>query len=251
MILTIGPGGCGFSFLNWSISYLRGDSYYCNLSKEQVPVEINPLQGSTAHNFQRDHIQATEDLSKLDHATDQTIVYVVPTHQADLEKIFAVDCKKLVFQTNPLTNEEFFSRIYFTLPSNQDLTMNKKSARNFVENFDPVYDKNVVKQVLLECNRFFIEYYQIPKQYTDYLNVTYNDIFVGLDKKIHEIFNFLNLTIDHARWGKWLTIYREYQEKNQNFKSQFVQLTFIDSKTKLHILKEIINWTNGLCLRVN
>ena len=253
MILTIGPGGCGFTFLNWTISYLRGDNYYLNLSKEQVPVEINPLQGYTAHNFNRDHIQSIENLKQLDQATDQSIVYVVPTHQSDLDQVFAINCKKIVFQPNSTTNDELFARMYFTLPYNQVTSAhNKDSVRTFIETFDPAYDKNIIKQVLLECNHFFTDYYQIPQQYNDYLPITYNNIFLHLDTKICEIFDFLNLAIKNNRWTNWVNIYVDYRLKNQNFKSQFVsELLPIDNQIKLHILKEIINWKNGLYHPIN
>ena len=85
MILTIGTGGSGLTFLNWSIIYLRGDNSYTFLNKEVGDVTNNPLlTNRTAHGQKKDHIQSTADLKKLHLATDQSVVYIVPSQQSDL-----------------------------------------------------------------------------------------------------------------------------------------------------------------------
>ena len=78
MILTIGPGGSGLTFLNWSIIYLRGDNSYTLLNGQSIEVVDNPvLETRTAHGMIKDHISSTVDLLMLDLANTQSVVYVV------------------------------------------------------------------------------------------------------------------------------------------------------------------------------
>lgn len=234
MILLMGPGGCGFTFLSWTISFLRGDTAYTTVNGVDCPVDINPLDGVTAHNFNKDHTNSRDlkiDLLELGH--NKSIIYVTITHQDDLSYILKFPGKKIIFQNTCEYSEELFARMCLAVPNNPYMPM--------INNFDASYDKTIVKQVFLESNKLFTDYYQIPHHDGSCKTITYPELFTTLDEKINEIFDHLNLTISEDRYAKWQTIYNQYRLNNTNFKSKFLPETVpVDNSTRLKILKKII-----------
>ena len=100
MILTIGPGGCGFTFLNWTISFLRGDASYQTLDENQHQIEFNPLSGETAHRYNKDHIWSNDAIESLNSATDNSIIYMVPNSHSDFEYLLSLSGKKIIFDAS-------------------------------------------------------------------------------------------------------------------------------------------------------
>ena len=239
MILTIGPGGSGLSFLNWSIIYLRGDDLYTLLDNKSVTVTHNPLlQDCTAHGQQKDHLQLSKELIKLHQATDQSVVFVVPSHQDDLEYTLNFTCRKIIFNSQA-DSEEFLARMYYTVP---DLFLHE-----LIDNLSIKYDRQIIKQVLIDCNKFFTKYYTVPTDYSNYFRINYNDIFQNLDKKIYDIFDYLELSVSQDRITNWLSVYHQYRLMNQNFLSRFLDDPVkVDSNDKIKIFKEIVQWKTGL-----
>jgi hypothetical protein len=239
MILTIGPGGSGLTFLNWSIVYLRGDNFYTTLDKNTLEVVDNPIvENGTADRYKKDHIQQTVDLKKLHQANNQSVVYVVPTCQSDLEYILQFNSKKIIF--NPtVCSKELLARMYYTVP-------NANPILELVNNLSHVHDLPSVKQVLIESNKCFTDYYKVPDTYQDYISIDYNNIFQDLDQKIYQIFNYLNLSISQKRVANWLVIYQKWKSVNKDYLSQFLETPIaIPNSKKLQILKDIIKWKNG------
>ena len=240
MILTIGTGGSGLTFLNWSIIYLRGDNSYTFLNKDVVDVTDNPLlTNRTAHGQKKDHIHLTADLKKLHLATDQSVVYIVPSQQSALEYVLQFKGKKIIFDPY-LLSEELLARMCFTMP---DFPLN-----NLIDSLSSKYDQQIVKQVLIKCNKFFTIYYTMPTSDLDYFNINYIDIFQNLDQKIYDIFNYLELPINTDRMSNWLSVYDNYRSVNQNFLSTFLSNPVeIDNNVQMKIFKEIVAWKNGPC----
>jgi hypothetical protein len=237
MILTIGPGGCGFTFLCWSICFLRGDHDYQTLNNVKFPMIYNPLKGNIAHKFIKDHIQCVDDYHKLFFATDQSVIYFVPSHQKDFEFINQFGCKKILFDCRE-HNKEFFARMHNTVP--------ECSYSSLLQSLSKQYDIDIIKQVLLESNHFFTKYYHIPEPDNEYYIIDFDQMFRTLDVAILDIFKFLQLQIDQDKYKHWQDIYAIYKEKNLNHLTQFLsQPVVVDSSTKLKIIKEIINWKNG------
>jgi hypothetical protein len=239
MILTIGPGGSGLSFLTWSIIFLRGDNLYKSLDSKIYKVTNNPIKcNGTAHGFEKDHINQTADLIKLNQTTDQSVVYVALTCQSDLDYILQFDSKKIIFNAGTFS-EELMARMYYLIPNNPYVELvNRLSSKYAVEK---------IKQVLLESNKFFTNYYAIPAWYSDHFSINYFDIFQNLDHVIHQIFEYLDITILSDRMDKWIPVYQEWKNLNKDylhlFKTDSIQLT---TKEKTKILKDIIEWKNGL-----
>lgn len=237
MILTISPGGSGFTFLCWSICFLRGDLNYRTLNGEEWPVTCNPLDGETAHKFTKDHIQCVDDHGKLFLASDKSVIFFVPSHQKDFEFINQFRCKKILFDCQN-HNKEFFARMHNTVPDCLSLYL--------LQNLSQRYDTDIIKQVLLESNHFFTKYYQIPDPSHEYYIINFEQMFQNLDTVIFDIFEFLDLKIDQNRWSHWQNIYTTYRQQNQNHLTQFLNKSvLVDSTTKAKILKEIIDWKNG------
>ena len=238
MILTIGPGGAGLTFLNWSIVYLRGDNFYTSLNKEVNRVIDNPILNTTAHGYRKDHLFSTEDLIKLRSATEQSVIYIVPTHQTDLEYILQFEGKKIIFNSSA-SSTELMARMYCNVLN--------CSVNKLIEDLSVKYDKQIIKQILIDCSKFFTNYYCVPKNYSNYFDVYYPDIFQNLDQKIYEIFEYLELTLCQDRINNWLSVYNEYRSLNQNFLSLFLDKQVeIDNNKKMKIFKDIIQWKNDV-----
>ena len=235
MILIIGPGGCGFTFLAWTISFLRGDTTHTRLNGDVVPMIDNPLNGTTAHRFAKNHIKASSELYKLDQAPPDSIVYVVPEHQTDIDVILTKTDKKIIFQTSQESSKELFARMCLAVP--------ESSYMKIINRLEHTYDSTIIKKTLLEFNRMFTEYYSVPKTYTDYLPITYADIFENLNEKIKTVFEFIDCSIDLARYTSWLPIYQTYQLQNKNFQEQLVSDdVIVPNKIKSQIIKELLSW---------
>ena len=101
--------------------------------------------------------------------------------------------------------------------------------------------------MLIECCKFFIEYYKVPDTYQNYYSIDYNDIFQNLDQKIYSIFEYLELPISQDRIDKWQSVYTHYRSVNQDFLSLFLGNTHeLDNNQRIKIFKEILQWKNGL-----
>jgi len=138
MILTIGPGGSGLTFLNWSIIYLRGDNFYTTLDSKTHQVTNNPLRSiGTAHGHQKDHIAVTSELLKLKQASSQSVVYVVPTKQSDINYILSFASKKIVFNTST-DSDMLMARMCSVIPNNP--------YTKFIDNLSTKYNKQIIKQ---------------------------------------------------------------------------------------------------------
>jgi hypothetical protein len=240
MILAIGPGGCGFTFLTWSIIYLRGNTEYTLLDKTNIEVVDNPLLSNyTAHGQQNDHIFHTNNLKNLNLATEQSVVYVVPTRQLDLDHLVQLAGKKIIFNSFT-SSEELFARMYYTLLDHDNPLI------KFIQQLLEKYNEQAVKQVLVDCSKFFTRYSSVSTSYSDYFNIDYNDIFQNLDHRIYDIFEYLELTISPDRLDNWLSVYHTYRLKNQDFLSKFLNNHIeIEHSKKIEILKDIIQWKNG------
>jgi hypothetical protein len=237
MILAISPGGSGFTFLCWTICFLRGDVSYRTLDNVEFPMIWNPLQGETAHNFSKDHIICVDDYHKLFSSNDQSVIYFVPNHQKDFEFINQFRCKKILFDCQNY-GKEFFARMHNTVPN--------RSYSSFLQILSKQYDIDIIKQVLLESNHFFTKYYHVPEPSDEYYIINFEQMFNNLDTTIIDIFAFLQLTIDQNRFDHWKDIYANYREKNLNHLKEFLSIPVTaDSSIKIEILKEILKWRNG------
>jgi hypothetical protein len=237
MILAISPGGSGFTFLCWTICFLRGDVSYQTLNNIESPMIWDPLQDKVAHKFRKDHIECVDDYHKLFAANNRSVIYFVPRHQKDFEFINQFGCKKILFDCQNY-DKEFFARMYNTVP-NCDYSP-------LLESLSKKYNIDIIKQVLLESNHFFTKYYHVLEPSDEYYIINFEQMFHTLDTTILDIFKFLQLNIDQNRFNHWQDIYTIYKEKNLNHLTEFLSKSVtVDSSVKIKILKEILTWRNG------
>ena len=239
MLLTIGPGGCGFSFLNWTISFLRGDTVYQTLDGIEHAVVPNPILGLTAHEYGQDHLRIENSKSNYDLATPHSIIYAVPGNQTDFEYLLTLPGKKIVFDTAD-HSKMLMARALVCVP---------KSANNLMALWTDLsrdHDPDLVMEVMLQCHRFFTQYYQLPTRSRWFFQVNYTDIFSHLDQTIVPLFAYLELEIDSARLRHWQHIYTQFKTLNQrDFCSELIPMTTEHSEQKTQIFKEILAWKNG------
>jgi hypothetical protein len=242
MILTIGPGGCGFTFLNWTISFLRGDASYQTLDEKQHQIEFNPLLDETAHRYNKDHIWSNDAIESLNSATDNSIIYMVPNSHSDFEYLLSLTGKKIIFDASK-NSKMSFARLMMCIP---------KEINPYFELIDylnTTYHPDLVKEVLLDCHKFFVQYYQLPKKSTTLYLVDYDDIFKNLDNILPDLFEYLELAIDQARLKLWQEIYNQYRTQNQkDFCAEFLPMPSENNTQKKKILIEVLKWKNGSSL---
>jgi hypothetical protein len=237
MILTIGPGGCGFSFLNWTISFLRGDGFYQTLDGISHPVTSDPCRGATAHNTVKDHLTPKQSKSVLSSSHEHSIVYVVPGSQSDYDYIVSLPGRKIIFNTST-HSEKILSRFCMVLEENNHYLQ-------LINRLGVKYDEATVKKVMIDCCKMFIEYYR-PATDNQFYMVDYTEMFENLDQHIYKLFDYLEISINLDRLDKWREIYQVYKEKNsQNFYEKFLNNQPVIKNQQTAILKEILLWKNG------
>ena len=153
MILTIGPGGCGFSFLNWSIAFLRGDTTYTKLDGTIIPILDNPLLGKTAHNNIKDHLSPQLDRKILNQSTNQSIIYVVPEDHTDFMSILEQPGKKIIFDNTRYCQEQI-TRHYTTVPNSPFVKL--------ITDLSVLHNVDDVKNCILEVANIFIYSIGLP-----------------------------------------------------------------------------------------
>lgn len=247
MILTIGPGGCGFSFLNWTISFLRGDDFYQTLDGILHPVINDPFQGSTAHKSIKDHLRFEESKSLLSSCHEHSIVYVVPNSQSHYEYIVSLPGRKIIF--NPLIHgEKILARFCIVLEEEHNNSEEKNNILQLVSELSVKYDSTTVKKVITDCHKMLVGYYQ-PTVDNQFYMLDYTGMFENLDQHIYKLFEYLEISIDSPRLDKWHKVYEIYKGKNsQNFYEKFLGNQPVIKNQQTAILKEILSWKNGLSL---
>lgn len=231
MILTIGPGGCGFTFINWTISYLRGDTFYKNLNGNLIAVDIDPMQGSTAHKFQNDHLRGHDPKHSLSkNSNDSSIIYTVPQNSNEFEYILTLPGKKIIFD-NQVFSRQLMMRILDIEFCNPYLTV--------IQDLSTTYTQEEIIEVLLDLSSKLLNYYQIPD---GSFTLNYNQVFEDLDEHIVDVMNYLDIDIDPTRLGPWQEVYKIYSTRNQCY-SKKLESQYAKHNTtpnKIRILKEIV-----------
>ena len=241
MILTIGPGGCGFTFLNWSLSWLRGDITYYTLEKEECNVIGNPLcNDHTAHAYKKDHISCKNIERNLQNAHDASIVYVVPADQQEFNYIVGLPDKKIIFDASDNPKSVFL----------RQLSSIKTEVGQLEHFLSTKYDVDVARSVVLDMSEQFVSYY--PKDVTNNaMYVCSRDIFYELDTAIEKICKFLEIKIDSTRFDHWCSVYQQYKTNNQKFFTHEILNKSVDKALRQQILKEFYLWKTGKHPHIN
>lgn len=230
----LGPGGCGGTFLDWSIQFLSG-------SKENFVVEVgnpnrgtlnttliqsvtqNPLQGSTAHVHRKTHpnncslpividkfltseypintFYYVDDMAPSQTCTDyNTIVKTYPdvkfiSYNFSRKHIDSIFC--LQYEKIPGAEQRFNTQVRKSLSN-----LSTGELREILSLF---YPKCIEGQILNE---------QLDDAYNLY-TIDYDDVWATLNTVMFDIFDFLQQPMDQTRYSQWADVYYTWQEKNK------------------------------------
>lgn len=219
---SIGPGGEGGTFLDWTLHYLSGDPYIKYVYVDRIAktfvdivkqdILLNPIKSNgTAHNHRKSH--PTEQSIKLcidnynlidDKEINIYSMYIVPSVESyvsgirsytDIVRDIADRYKemKLIHFVYPSQNIENLVKRMLIIPG---------SVETISEIRQRVNAESIVANKIV--NR--------PNVYS----LSIDNMFYNLDLEIRKIFNWLSLPINEERYNSWLDVYKQWQFA-QNF----------------------------------
>jgi hypothetical protein len=218
----IGPGGEGGTFLDWTLHYLAGDLYIINCVTGRLrntvtgivkqEIVTNPIKNDgTAHNHRKTHpteqlIQRCIDEYNLidDKEINIRSMYIVPS-----EESYINGKRSYTKIVSDIANEYTEMKlIHFIFPNQHIEDLVQRIAR-ISKNTESISDiRNRVNAESFKDDKI------VNKPNVRSLNI--DNMFDNLDSDIHEIFNWLSLSINEERYRNWLTVYRQWQNA-QNF----------------------------------
>jgi len=228
----LGPGGCGGTFLDWSIQYLSGqeENLVVRLDAERNNVKgtltqnivENPLMDSTAHAHQKTHPngQSLSDIIEIFSADDHqlsTFYYV-----EDMKPGQTHTSHNNIVKTYPAVK---FISYNFTLAHIDLIFWLQYEKINWVEqrynqigsltgNQTPGEIREIISLFYPKCVKGQTLNEQLVDSENLYL-INFDDVWARLDTVIFDIFDFLELTIDKTRYLHWVDMYRAWLEKNK------------------------------------
>jgi hypothetical protein len=193
MIILIGYGGCGFTFLDWTLAFLS--------NRDCVP---NPVTtNNNAHLHAVDHF----DTAWQERTAERT--YWVPPGQAELSQaIKHLGTRRVIVLTRPNYQERLFllSRLEQQMPHLNWYSMYSKSLAH-------VQDQSAVEAVFQQVIHRFVDYLdfdQVPAHY----RISVEQIFLHLDKHIERLMHHVGLNLDQNKLDAWLGVYQQWQQGN-------------------------------------
>lgn len=241
----LGSSGCGGTFLDWTIHYLAGRTQHwtmrCDLNRRDPnpaflassnvwadfarnnPVPDNPLQEKTAHAHAKTHPtqytlpRVLEAFAQHNPDSLQTFYYFdnldanqpITVHNQIIEQYPAV---KFI----PYTYTDHSVDIVFCMQLEKLPAMAAMYAQGLQDRM-PDLEPWTLREILSLSYPGIIAGQTIAEeihQHTNSYSLLFDDFFYCLPDRVTQIFDFLNLDIDPARYASWLTIYQQYQKNN-------------------------------------
>lgn len=226
----LGPGGCGGTFLDWSLQYLSGQESHwiiqcvpqnrsTILKQGSFKISENPLSAKNAHK----HLKT--------HPNDQSIGDVINFFKSqsgfDLNSFYYVDSMSAgrtqtnhnqIIAQNP---EIKFINYNFT---NNDVDMIFCLQYEKMGNHTDIIPTSFLELPLWDQRELLSLYY--PKliqgqttvekinPMTNVYQLNFGDMVENLDIEIKNIFQYLGLTIKEIRLESWKQIYIEWKRQN-------------------------------------
>lgn len=219
----VGPGGEGGTFLDWTIHYLIGDTFFkivlvdrptnTLLNVIDYPVLDNPVtKNGDAHNHKKTHptettVQACVDLLQTIETDKSKLhtMYIVPSSN-EFDKFLSY--RKFVETLVESSTGLKFIQMYHPDEMLEDLVyrMYNKIPDN-IGTFEELRTR--VQLACNDTNKVMVQ----PNVYS--LNI--KDMFYNLDQEIYKIMSWLNFSVDPEKYKKWLVVYKSWQNA-QDFK---------------------------------
>ena len=242
---SLGSGGCGGTFFDWTLHYLAGDSEHwtmqCDLNKREPnpefltatdawarfasrnPVPDTPMLNNTAHGHKKTHptqhtlSRVLEEFAKHNQDPLQTFYYFDNLEINQLQTIHNYIIKKypevkfIPFTFDSHARDVVFCMQLEKLPLIMDFYAD--SLRQQLPDRDPWTLREIFSLAypkMLHGQTTAEVIYPHPNSHS----IKFTDFFYQLPDHIVAIFDFLGLTIDQSRWANWLDVYHCYQKNN-------------------------------------
>ena len=232
----LGSAGCGGTFLDWSLHYLSGknnyhfvDINYTDRSKIQAHHEAvvvpSPIKGNTAHLHKKTHPN-TESLSDV----------------IDIFKSLPVENLHTFYYVDSMKSDQIMTNHNSIIAGHPDVSFitykfdHRDIDKVFCLQFEktPVISSNMKKLVLEHSQATELSVWnmrellslhypacvrgqtinEIIVEHKNNFILEFKDMLNNLDKKILEIFEFLDLRVDSLRWESWLDNYHVWKKGN-------------------------------------
>lgn len=234
----LGPGGCGGTFLDWSLYFLSDQEsrWFADCAQPtrdnivmqcSVPVDSNPLTTNTAHVHDKNHPNenSINDLiSSLELHTEfplNSFYYVdsldrgtrsITNHNLVVAQHPAVKFINYVFDRSDtdvifcfqMEKIKVMRELYLNIVSNGQTIRDMPTwdRREFLSLY---YPKCVEGQTMSEG----------AIDATNVYNFKFKTMIYSLETEIVQIFNWLGLPIDLEKFEVWKTVYRQWQANNR------------------------------------
>jgi len=226
----LGPGGCGGTFLDWSIQFLSGSTENLVVVPDRPnrgifqqthiqSISNNPLKGATAHGYKKTHpnidlLPIVIDIFLTSKYLLNTFYYVDDATQINYNNIiktyptvkfisynFSQNHVDLIFylQYEKIDN---VVRSFNTLVGNSSLNLSTGELREILSLFYPGCIKGqMLNETLEDADNLY--------------KIDFDSVWSNLDIVMFDIFEFLGLSIDKSRYPEWINVYHKWLEKNK------------------------------------
>ena len=236
IIGILGCGGCGGSFLDWTIHYLSGNQINWVLEtelknrsavtqpQEQIIID-NPMVQSTAHGHLRTHPNTNSLPTVIDYFksksnfTPHSFYYADEMKEDQTETMHNQIIKTypeilfITYQFKDIDIDAIFWLQYEKMASwahryNDAMVADTGTKISDYKLWD---QREMLSMHYPDC----IRGQTVNEKIVDHSNnfpLNFCDFFVDLPKQIDKIFEFLNLKIDMFRYNQWLAVYKKWQQ---------------------------------------
>jgi len=241
----LGCSGCGGTFLDWTVHYLRGDIDHWTLQSNYsarirnndfitntdrwntyarlVTIPDDPLNKNTAHNHGKSH------------PTTETLPYVVDEfRQQPQDRVYTFYYMDSMTrdQGSTIHNDivarfddvKFIAYTYSTSSVDAICYLQLDKLPQMIVRYAETLDLDFTAMPVWEQREILsISYPKIisgqtlnetMQEHSNCFLLDFDNFFVDLPSKIQKIFEFLNFTIDRTRWNHWLSVYQKWQQSS-------------------------------------
>ena len=245
MIAVLTDGGIGGTFLTWSLHYLAGhDNYFLADQNSFIDLPVDPLNDTNAHKFRSNHPVTAEKFTKIFNTlittptdTFHTIYFHNFKHSVESSDSWLAEsidrltkhAKKIIVVQNLYS---LYNCSYSRRAGGGHLWHDPDA---YVKDFDKIFEdfteyffkESTTKWSQLGLNSVWDrrEFIALNFNFDKIIQITPNidlsiehycvdimDLLNTFDISIKQLFEYLDLTVDSARWQHWVTIYTKWKK---------------------------------------
>lgn len=239
MIAVLTDPGIGGTFLTWTLYYLSGQNqYYAARQKKQIEVISDPILKTNAHGFRPNQ---TGDLSTFEHLFQDLIdrdsnLDVLYFHNfSDCDRTstgttaIAIDAvskksKKTICLTISKKNSLYQCYYNTRAPLKPMFSSQHEQHNHFIQTY---FNNSKQKWESLNLNNIWDDREFLALNYnpfdavkiTDVHNFNFDHYFLAaedlwnmFDQTVTQLFDYLEIQIDHTRWENWVSVYTRWKK---------------------------------------